>query len=98
MSKFTPVADILVIEPIRRSEHIVLIDGQEATPGDSFLVLDAGPGCYNEVSGGVAPMSVKPGDEVYIVGKILQVPFKDGKLLIARESNVIGYIRKEEDA
>jgi co-chaperonin GroES (HSP10) len=95
MSKFTPVSDIVVLEKFDDTERICLPDGAAVTPGDTFIVKDIGEGYYNEYTGGRVKPDVKIGDRVFLMGKVLELPFNGSSILVARERDVIGYIREE---
>lgn len=95
--KFKPLDDLLVVELCNKYQNVVLLEGAAAPEGSTFKVVDIGPGLRNEFTGERIPMDIQIGDEIYLVGKILDIPYGDGKISIGRSKDVIGYIRKEKD-
>ena len=92
---FKPIHDMMIIEAIKEFEGIVMPDNKKPDTGNTFRVLDVGPGFYTDTGMLIEP-SVDIGDRIALVGKVLKIPDAGNDLLVARASDVILVDRAEK--
>ena len=84
-----PTGDCILLEPYNEHSGLVRPETADYNQGDTFIVKATGPG-YHTDNGVLIPCECKPGDRVWLAGKILKLPTDDGeKVLIARASDVL---------
>ncbi len=94
--KIKPIADHIVIEPMRPEEKtksgILLPDTADKERSEQGMVIAVGPGKRNE-KGEITPLEVKPGDKV-LFAKYgpNEVRVEDKEYLIAKEDDILAII------
>ena len=89
-----PLGEYMIVEQYRGDiSGLVLPEDMKLGEGDTFKVLDVGPGYYTD-TGTLIAYDVKPGDRVMVVGKIIRIP-GDKTKLIARQTDVLAVERDD---
>ncbi len=89
---FKPCGDTAMLERYIEPSYIIAPDNREFNTQDTFIVKDVGPGYVTE-QGVVIPPEIRVGDRVVVMGKVIQIPTKDGEMLMARCQDIIAYER-----
>ncbi len=88
-----PASSLIMIEKYKEYGGIVMPDNSRPGTGDLFMVKDVGPGLLNDKNER-APVDIKVGDIVAVLGKIFTVQFMGSDYHIARSEDVIAYCRR----
>ena len=87
-----PIGEFMIIEQCHNGlSGIVLPEDMKLGEGDTFKVIEVGPGYYTD-AGVLIPYDIKPGDRVMVAGKIMHIP-GEKKLLLARQTDVLAVER-----
>ena len=89
-----PLGEYMIVEQYQGDiAGLVLPENLKIGEGDTFRVIETGPGYYTD-TGQLVTYDIKTGDRVMVAGKILRIPGEKTRM-IARQADTLAVDREE---